>query len=240
MLKSKKIFVIYLGLVCFITSFAFVSPILGSPRSSANDIEWGVTAGTTYTWVVKESNTSRGFLPVDSKFDITVTSIISLNGGNATELHATITKYNSINQQTTTILNDQMFIYFNNATSTTSFYAPFYDHGFFMPPNDYDNYINGIMDYFDTDYGFDSKGHGGGGGYVHVHGTDLSADLFYQWIFIDHSITEHFYISTYAVPETQYHLQLEVSAGISYGYYFLIFTCLAIISLIYIYKKKEA
>lgn len=243
MLKSKKIVLLYLGILCFITSFALVSPSLGSPRSSAYDINWGVTEGTTYTWVVKESNTSLGFLPVDSNFKITVNSIRSVTGGNATELNATITKYNSLTEQTTTILDNQRFIYFDAGTNTTLFYAPIYEHGFFVPTNYNLDFYEGLRDYFSSDYTFDQWGSTWQyDQLLFVHGYVISSDLYYDWTFNDKLITRVLWAAHWDdVPNRiyQYLLELELS-GISFGNFFLVFAGITIISLIYVYKKKEA
>ncbi len=243
MMKSKKIVLIYLGIFCFITSFALVSPSVGSPRSSAYNIQWGVSEGTTYRWVVKESNISLGFLPVDSKFEITVNSIRSVNGGDATELNATIRKYNSLTEQTTTILDDQRFIYFDAGTNTTSFYAPIYDHGFFAPTNYIGHFYEGLMDFFSNNYTFDQSG----SVWQHdkllfLHGYVISTDLYYDWWFNENSITRELVVAHFDdLPNEifQYRLELEAQ-GISFGNFFLIFAGITILSLIYVYKKKEA
>ncbi|MFX0033188.1 MAG: hypothetical protein ACFE8E_13090 [Candidatus Hodarchaeota archaeon] len=245
MIKSKKIYLIYLGIFCLIINFGLFSPGLGSPCSSAYNISWGVTEGNTYTWIVRETNTSLGFLPVNSEFRITVNSIRALNGGNATGINATVTRYNSVTQQTTTILDNQMFIYFDAGTNTTSFYAPIYEHGFFVPTNYGHHFYEALVDYISNYYAFDQWGSTSytDGRLIFLSGYNISSDLYYRWHFNDNLITSELIVAHWDDLFDniyQYRLELEWVEAISYGNFFLVFAGITIISLIYIYKKKEA
>lgn len=244
-MKAKKFYITLLVIASLMVPFSLISFSYGSPHLSAYDINWGVTEGRTYTWVVKESNTTLGFLPVDSKFKITVTSIRSMNDGDATELNATITQYNSLTLTTITILNDSMFIYFNAGTNTTSFYAPIYEHGFFIPINYNSYFYEGLRDYFRNYSAFDSYGSAWYYDTIHsVNGFITSSDLRYAWVFNDNLITRQLFVAYFDDVSNeiyQYRLELQGSDGapdIPYGNIFLIFTGLAILSLIYIYKKR--
>ncbi len=240
-LKTKRIFLIYLVVIGFFISFALITPSYAQP----NEIEWGVEEGDLYTWVVKKSNTSLGFPPVGAKFEINITSIRSMLNGNATELNATITRYTSGGAVAEVRLNNERFIYFEHIQKKNfSFYAPFYDHCFFAPKNYVTNFADGIRYYFRNTYDFGSLG----SGIVHgkltsVGGEDDSIGLYYRWEFsnyIGHKLTV-FYVGNYSQRIYQYVLELQGSGGapaISYGNFFLIFTSLAILSLIYIYKKR--
>lgn len=239
-MKFKKYFMIYLVMISIFTSFTWISFSVGDPRISSPDIEWSVTAGTTYTWIVRESNTTYGFLPVNSKYSITIDEIVSHSGGEASEIIVTLTAYNSQTQITHTILSNEMFIYFDSSTNSTSLYDPIYDHGFFMPPDHRYGFIEGLMDYFGSAYDFDSRGVASGPGYIFPHGTDLSARLYYSWHFYENTdnygITVELNVENYDTGEDVYLLQLE--RGVPYGNFFLVFASIAIISLVFIYRKK--
>ena len=242
-MKAKKFLMTIFVIASLMVPFSLISFSYGLPHLSAEDIEWGVKEGKKYTWVVKVSNESLGFLPVGSRYEITVTSIRSMNSGNASELNATITKYNSITKTTTTVLDDDIFIYFDNETSTTLFYAPFYDHGFFATTSDHLRFADGVDDTFSSEFGFTDPGRGWSDEQLnYIKAEDHATDLTYWWIFNDNSITQELRVDhprDWEEETFQYLLVLKGSSGaISYGNYFLIFLGLAMLSLIYIHKKK--
>ncbi len=244
-MKAKKFLMTLFVIASLMVPFSFISFSYGNPHPSAEDIEWGVKEGKKYTWVVKVSNESLGFPPVGAKFEIKITSIRSMLSGDATELNATITRYTSAGEVAEVRLNNERFIYFEHIQKKNfSFYAPFYDHCFFAPKNYATNFADGIRYYFDHTYNFGSMGSMVYyGKLTSVHGEDPSSDLLYMWEFsnyIGHKLIVS-YSGEYSDGIYQYVLELQGSGGvpaISYGNFFLIFTGLAILSLIYIHKKR--
>lgn len=242
-MKAKKFLMTIFVIASLMVPFSLISFSYGLPHLSAEDIEWGVKEGKKYTWVVKVSNESLGFLPVGSRYEITVTSIRSMNSGNASELNATITKYNSNTKTTTTVLDDDIFIYFDNETSTTLFYAPFNDHGFFATTSDHLRFADGVDDTFSSEFGFTDPGRGWSDErLVYIKAEDHATDLTYWWFFNDNSVTQELRVDhprDWDEGTFQYLLVLKVSSGaISFENFFLIFMGVAVLSLIYFSKKK--
>ena len=245
-MKAKKLCLVLLVMFSLIIPFTLTSFALGDPQLADPDIEWGVKEGSKYTWVVKVTTT--GFLPVDSEYELTIDTIkIWPSGGGMeqTELFVNLTSYNSITEVTTPILNNQSFIYFDVATSTTSFYAPFDEHGFCMTTNYRDEFHDGLVDYFFGPYGFNLVGSGSSGGRSYVYGAYSSSNLIYIWFFNSNLVSTDFVIADINAdlddPEDfDYWVELQVSTkeAISYGNFFLIIMGVAIVSLIYLYRKR--
>ena len=242
-MKAKKFLMTLFVIASLMAPFSLISFSYGNPQLSADEIEWGVEEGDSYTWVVKTSNESLGFPPVGTKFEINITSIRSMLNGNATELNATITRYTSSGAVAEVRLNNERFIYFEHTQKKNfSFYAPIYDHCFFAPKNYATNFQDGILYYFEHNYGWGSMGSMVYRGKLTSVNKEES-NLFYMWKFsnyIGHKLIVSFR-GEYSDGIYQYVLELEGSGGtpaISYENLFLIFTGLAILSLIYIYKKR--
>ena len=241
-MRSKKLFLVLLIISSIILPTLLISSSRGDPTPAHDEISWGVRQDRTYTWLVKQSTEIFGFLPEDSEIEITITSIRALGGGSATELNATISLYNSVTESTTTLLDNETFIYFDSATNTTTLYTLIDDHGFFLPPD----YINGFKEGLINFYGsfFNPKGYGTTGGMFHFWGYRSSTDLVYMWTFNKNGITDNFVaVDIDDEPDDpedfQYWLVLKSgSDSIPLGNFFLIFTSLAILSLIYIHKKR--
>lgn len=241
-MRSKKLFLVLLIISSIILPTLLISSSRGDPTPANDEISWGVRQDRTYTWLVKQSTEIFGFLPEDSEIEITITSIRALGGGSATELNATISLYNSVTESTTTLLDNETFIYFDSATNTTTLYTLIDDHGFFLPPD----YINGFKEGLINFYGsfFNPKGYGTTGGMFHFWGYRSSTDLVYMWTFNKNGITDNFVaVDIDDEPDDpedfQYWLVLKSgSDSIPLGNFFLIFTSLAILSLIYIHKKR--
>ena len=248
-MKAKKIFLALLVMISLIIPFTLTSFALGDPQLANPDIEWGVKEGSKYTWVVKVTTT--GFLPVDSEYELTIDTIKiwpSGGGENQTELFVNLTSYNSVTEVITPILNNQSFIYFDAATSTTSFYAPFYDHGFCMTTNYRDEFMDGLVEYFFFIYGFTTVGSGTPSVEMsYVYGT--YSNLIYIWYFNSNLLATDYKIADFGSDlhdpeELDYWVELQVSGkdaikdAISYGNFFLIIMGAAIVSLIYLYRKR--
>jgi len=243
-MKAKNLCLVLLVMFSLIIPFTLTSFALGDLQLAADDIEWWVKEGSKYTWVVRVTTT--GFLPVDSEFELTINTINtwpSVGDEQQTELFVNLTSYNSVTEMTTTILNNQSFIYFDNATRTVSFYTPFEEHGFCMPTNYRDEFWDGLSDYFYYDYGFSSRGTGTQSGRSYVWGE--RSNLIYVWFFNSKLVATDVVIADINADlddpsDFEYWAELQVSEeeAISYGYFFLIIMGAAIISLIYLYKKK--
>lgn len=244
-MKAKKLCLALLVMFSIILPFTLTSFALGNLQRAGPDIEWGVKEGKKYTWVVRVTTT--GFLPVDSKFELTIITINtwpSVGDFQQTELFVNLTSYNSATEMTTTILNNQSFIYFDNATNTVSFYTPFEDHGFCMTTNYQDEFWDGLSDYFYYSYGFNLRGTGSSGGRHYVWGT--KNNLIYAWFFDSNLVSTDFVIADIDADlddpsDFNYWVELQVSGGeeaISFGNFFMIIMGLTIVSLIYLYKKK--
>ncbi len=239
-MKAKKLCLALLVMFSLLIPFTLTSFALGDLQLADPDIEWGVKEGKTYTWVVKESNESLGFLPVKSKYEITITSIRSMLGGDATELNATITEYNSQTESITTLLDNQTFIYFDSATNITTLYTLLTEHGFFIPPDYYDGFSLGLFGFYGSF--FNPKGTLTAYGIFTFYGYRSSTDLVYMWMFNKNGISDNLVIAFLDDdPENyQYWLVLKTDSDptISFGNFFLIISGFAILSLIYIYIKK--
>lgn len=239
-MKAKKLCLALLVMFSLLIPFTLTSFALGDLQLADPDIEWGVKEGSKYTWVVKESNESLGFLPVKSKYEITITSIRSMLGGDATELNATITAYNSQTELTTTLLDNQTFIYFDSATNITILYTLLTEHGFFIPPDYVDGFALGLFGFYGSF--FNPKGTMTAYGVFAFYGYRSSTDLVYMWMFNKNLICDNLVIAFLDDdPENyQYWLVLKTDSGptISFGNFFLIISGFAILSLIYIYIKK--
>ncbi|MFX1345207.1 MAG: hypothetical protein ACFFAI_08855 [Promethearchaeota archaeon] len=240
-MKSKKLLIVLIVLISLIVPITLSSLSYADLHPANDEIEWGVKEGKTYTWVVKQS--SFGFLPENSEIKITITSIRMLDGGNATELIANITRYNSLTQLTTTLLNNDTFISFDSKTNTTTLYNFVDDHGLFFPLNYRDGFTDGLMDFYISF--FDVRGYGTMMGYFHFYGYRESTNLVYIWNFNKDGISDDFVaVDIDDDPNDQdawkYWLVLKTSSSkaISSGSFFWIFIGLTMISLIYISKKR--
>lgn len=84
-MKAKNLLIVSLILTSLITPISLSSLSYANLHPANSEIEWGVAEDKTYTWIVKQTNESLGFLPKNSEFEMTVTSIMALGGGSATE-----------------------------------------------------------------------------------------------------------------------------------------------------------
>ncbi|GAG57932.1 unnamed protein product, partial [marine sediment metagenome] len=134
-MNSKKNIILLL-ILCFLSGFGFISVCNGIPKQAAiADIEWGINMGDKFTWVVSKSNESMGFLPKNSKFELTITSIENLTiapGLPIDGVRVNLSVYNSKTKLTSKLLTNETFVVFDSNFNDTFFYAPFYDQGFFI------------------------------------------------------------------------------------------------------------
>ena len=243
MIKFKKVFLLYLTVIGFFLSFALISPSLAQP----NDIEWNIEEGDSYTWIVKTSKPGLGFPPVGSKFTINITSIEYYppsTYGNASRIYAIITYYNSTDELTYTILDNSIFVFFNHTNTfwhNVSFYSETVKyHGFFAPLTYGLEYEDGLSDWF-SDHGFT----GGSaslkyGELLFFSENEGSTNFSYDWYF--KNLVSYKLEVLDVEKDTKYLLLLEGyddENAISYGNFFLIFSGVAILSLIYVYMKKN-
>ena len=242
-MKSTK-FLLLIVLSSLIIPCVFITLSYANPALNTNSVGWQVNEGDKITWIVTNSNTSYGFMPVNSKYELTINSISSIpsmSGGDATELNGTLKSYHSELPVIITILDNETFVKFDSGNNHTSFYTYFIEHGFFIPPDYVDEFTEGVFDFFIPPFS-------GMGAYVSAEGkyiidgiTDDPAHLYVAWRFNANFITERLVVANTQNYEVEYQLELETfeEAAISIGYFFLAFTGLAIVSLIYIYKMKE-
>lgn len=241
-MKGKKSVIVILILTSLILPISNSALSNAIPQPANGDIGWGVNEGKTITWVVKQTNESLGFLPKNSEFAITVTSISALGGGTATELNATITAYNSLTELTTTLLDNETFIYFDSVTNTTSLYTQVDDHPLFIPPDYIYHFAEGLLGFYGSF--FNTKGYMTVSGIFTFYGYKTSNDLIYMWTFNQNGITDNF-VSVGLDDDPQdpsdFQYWLVIKSGsdsIPLGHFFLIFAGFTIFSLIIIYKKK--
>jgi hypothetical protein len=242
-MKMKNTKIAFVLLTFLIFSFLYPTFSFASLEPANGEIKWGVREGRTYTWIVKRTNGSLGFLPVDSEYSITVTSIRELGGGTATEINATITEYNSATELTTTLLDNKTFIYFDSLTNITTLYTYIDNHSIFIPSPDYKyHFIEGLMGFYGSF--FNTKGYLSVADIFTFYGYKSSNELVYMWTFNQNGITDNFIgVFIYDEPEDesdfQYWLVLKSSSdSIPSGNFFLLFLGFAIISLLVIYRRK--
>ena len=241
-MKAKNLLIVSLILTSLITPISLSSLSYANLHPANSEIEWGVAEGKTYTWIVKQTNESLGFLPKNSEFEMTVTSIMALGGGSATELNATITVYNSATELTTTLLDNETYAYFNSTTNSTTLYTQIDDHGLILPPGYEEGFAQGLDVFYGSffTYLLDMTVQG----IFAIAGYKTSNDLVYMWTFNANGITDNFVavdINADAGDPSNFDYWLVLKSGsdsIPLGHFFLVFAGLAIISLIFISKKK--
>jgi hypothetical protein len=216
---------------------------------SAEDSEWRVSEGSNFVWIVDTSNESLGYLPVNSRYELTINSIVkstNAEGYPVDSIFATLTKYNSSDESTTYILNNALYIYFNVSSSwwrvRFDMYSPaFLEHGFFLPVSHYDNISDGLFNFLGDTGLFDSMGMGSSGGRMWVNGRLKSPDLRVAWYLNrDHICTET-EITDYQTDEVVYSTYLEGSRlqdKIPLGNFYLIIASLMVFCIVFITYKK--
>lgn len=242
--KRNLIFLLILG---FIVSFGYVSVCNGIPRMAADDIEWGVNVGDKFTWVVSKTNESMGFLPKNSKFELTITEFenLTISPGEPIDLvRANFSVYNSETKQTIFLLSNHTFVTFIWLLNDTIFYAPFYDHGLFLPSNYYEGFIRGYMSVLANYFDFNAFSFGFVDETYRLIAYNISNDIHCKWEFNENFVTDTLTIYQDTPTNIQYLLVLDGIDGdggftIPFGNNYLIFfgiTLLATTYLIYIKK----
>lgn len=248
-MNSKKNLVLLL-IVCFLSGFGFISVCNGIPKQAAiADIEWGINVGDKFTWVVSKSNESMGFLPKNSKFELAITSIENLTIAPGLPIDGVIANfsvYNSKTKLTSNILTNETFVVFDSNFNDTFFYAPFYDHGFFIPSNYYEGFMHGYMDnlFYDFNFNLFSYGFQNNSNYAMI-AVNTSIKLVCKWEFNENFVTETLTIYQSTATNIQYLLVLDGISGesttIPLGNYYLIFFGISLSAMTYlVYKKKLA
>jgi len=236
-MKSKKFLLIFI-LSCLIVPCIFVS-------FTNAEIEWQVKEGSKLTWLVKTSNETLGFLPVNSRFEMTITSIKSVPSGglgDATELYVNLTVYNSVTTLRTQILINETFSTYDSGTNITTLHTYIDDHCFMIPPDYVDGFVVGLENFyiafFDYTLSLTTQGVFTFSGYD--GSITYGGGLLYMWMFNGNYIADNLVVVFMNAPsEFQYWLVLQgPSSTISTGSWFLIFVGTTIVSLIYIHKKK--
>lgn len=233
-MKSKKF------LLIFILNFLIIPCIFVSFTKA--EINWQVNEGSKLTWWVQASNESLGFLPVNSRFEMTITSIKSvpsMGPGDATELYVNLTVYNSVTTLSTQILNNETFSTYDSGTNTSTLHTYIDDHCFMIPPDYVDGFIMGLDSFYSSffDYTVSLTTQG----VFTFSGYDGTTELLYMWMFNGNYIADNLVVVFMDTPsEFEYWLVLQTTHGdpISLGNYFLIFAGVVIISLLYIHRKN--
>ncbi|MFX0140971.1 MAG: hypothetical protein ACFFDN_45450, partial [Candidatus Hodarchaeota archaeon] len=232
-MKAKKfLFVLILNIL-------IIPCIFGSFTNA--EIEWQVNEGSKLTWIVQRTNESLGFLPVNSRYEMTITSIKSvpsMGSGEATELYVNLTVYNSVTTLSTQILNNETFSTYDSGTNTSTLYTYIDDHCFLIPPDYVDGFIVGLDSFYSGffDYTLPLTTQG----VFTFSGYDGATELLYMWMFNGNYIADNLVVVFMDTPSVfEYWLVLQQPINqISIGNYFLIFAGLTIVSLLYLYKKK--
>ncbi|MFX1389426.1 MAG: hypothetical protein ACFE9Z_05100 [Promethearchaeota archaeon] len=232
-MKSKKILLILI-LNCLIIPCVFVS-------FTNAEIEWQVNVGSKLTWVVRETNESLGFLPVNSRYEMIITEIKSVPSGgigDATELYVNLTAYNSETTISTQILNNQTFSTYDSGTNISTLHTFIDDHCYMIPPDHVDGFIEGLDSFYSGFFSYTLQLTTQG--IFTYSGYDGATDLLYMWMFNANFIADNLVVVYLdSADQFEYWLVLDVpESAISIGFYFIIFAGLSLVSLVYIYKKK--
>jgi hypothetical protein len=198
---------------------------------------------------VEETNESLGYLPVNSRYELTIESISSSINGEGYPvdmIYATLMKYNSSDESMTLLLDDTLYIHFNVSSIWRrvryDMYSPaFLEHGFFMPFSHYSNITHGIFNFFDDTGLFDSSGIGSSAGRMWVHGRLKFTNLRVAWYSNKDHICTETEIKNYQTDEVIYSTYLEGSRlrdKISWGNFYLIIASLMILCIVSISYKK--
>ncbi|MFX1279605.1 MAG: hypothetical protein ACFFA3_09320 [Promethearchaeota archaeon] len=245
-MNSKKIQICLL-LFFFVSGFAFISVCKGAPKLSAANFEWGIKEGDKITWVVSESNESKGFLPIGSKFELTITSIENasfLPGEIRDRIRADFSIYNSETKITTDILNNETFMSYRLDNNNTFFYDPFYQHGFFLPTNYYNGCAEGLWGDLYDNFGFNVYGYGFQEGIFTIVAFNSTTSIACVWEFNENFITETLTIYEGSLDNIEYLLVLDKTrsgSSIPLGNSYLLYFGITISAMIYVvYKKKFA
>lgn len=241
---NSKRNLIFLLIFCFISGFGYISVCNGMPKLAAADIEWGINIGDKLTWVVSQSNESMGFLPKGSKFELTITSFENLTitpGEPIDSVRADLLVYNSKTKLSTDVLTNESFVVFYQDLNITSFYASFFDQGFFLPSNYYEGFIHGYRNSL-LSFGFNAYTYGFIDDKYVFAIVNIATHIRCKWDFNENFVTETLTIDK--VPgEIQYLLVLDEGGGstIPFGNYYLIFFGISLSAMTYlVYKKKFA
>ncbi|MFX1417992.1 MAG: hypothetical protein ACFE9N_03610 [Promethearchaeota archaeon] len=228
-MKPKK-----LGLLIILSSLIFPWIFISSSRA---EIEWQVNEGDKFTWIVQASNETLGFLPVNSRYEMTITAIKSV--ADTTELYVNLSVYNSDTELTTKILTNETFSFFNSATNTTTLYTYITDHCFLIPPAYVDGFAEGLKNFYSGFFNItDDLTVSGVYSYF---GWIEATNLLYNWLFNANYIADNLvvaFLNTPSIFEYWLVLQIPTTPTISIGYYFWVFLGIAAISLLYINRRK--
>ncbi|MFX1490248.1 MAG: hypothetical protein ACFFBI_13940, partial [Promethearchaeota archaeon] len=232
------------GLFIMTFSNAFTRPLI-----SAENIEWRVSEGTKLVWIVDESDESLGYLPVNSRYELTIESISSSINGEGYPvdmIYATLMKYNSSDESTSFLLNNDPFIFFNVSNYwwrvRLDILSPaFIEYGFILPFSHLDNITEGIFNFFGDTYLFDSYGIDGQQGSIHISAHLKSPDAHVSWFFNKNNVCKETRIEDLDPNKVYYSTYLEGSRlqdKISLGNFYLIIAGFMVLCIVSISFKK--
>jgi hypothetical protein len=241
---NSKRNIIFLLIFCSISGFGYISVCNGMPKLAAADIEWGISVGDKFTWVVSQSNESMGFLPKGSKFELTITSFENLTitpGEPISGVKANLLVYNSKTKLSTDVLTNNTFAVFYQDSNTTFFYAPFFDQGFFLPSNYADGFVKGYRNTLAGIFHFNAFSYGFVNNKYVILALNATTNLRCHWEFNENLVLEKLTIEYVPEENIQYLLVLDEDGGttIPFGNCYLIFFGISLSAMTYlVYKKK--
>ncbi len=147
--RLKKFCIVLIPIIIALQS-NFIRISAQNTEMSGNLI-WNLNVGDVIIWSVTQSNTTYGFLPKDSQFELEITSleIWETGGGKqASQINATFSYYNSSSSSTNFILNNSMFLFFNASLNETLLFNPVFDIGIFIPISFQKDFFEGLNDYY--------------------------------------------------------------------------------------------
>lgn len=248
-IQSIRLFFIFITIGLSGLFIGTFSNAFSQPSLSAEVVEWRVSEGTKLVWIVDISNESLGYLPVNSRYELTIESISSTTnteGYPVDTIYATLMKYNSSDESMTLLLDDVLYIHFNVSSIwwrvKFDMYSPaFLEHGFIMPISHRSNVTDGLFNFFGDTGLFDSNGIGSSLGKMWVNGRLKSTDLRISWYFNTDNICSETRITNYQTDEVCYSTYLEgsrIQDKIPLGNFYLIIASFMVLCIVYISYKK--
>jgi len=136
--------------VIFAQSIPYCIAFLNLNQSS-NEIEWNFNVGDSFNWNVTKSNVTYGYLPVNSSYDLEIKSIDTWTGADGKEssqIDCIFQTYNISDKSTDVILNNEMFISFNNSLNETLLYDTVFNIPMLIPSTLQEDFYIGLTNFY--------------------------------------------------------------------------------------------
>ena len=120
-------------------------------NQSSNEIEWNFNVGDSFNWNVTKSNVTYGYLPVNSSYDLEIKSIDTWTGADGKEssqIDCIFQTYNISDKSTDVILNNKMFISFNNSLNETLLYDTVFNIPMLIPSTLQEDFYIGLTNFY--------------------------------------------------------------------------------------------